>query len=369
MKSSMGIALACLLLPSSAWAVLDVDAGPDVTLECESETGTEYTLNGAVTDEEGLTFEWTADNDVTLQNDDTLTPTGSFPVGDTIVDLSATTELDSGEDSVTVTVEDSTPPVVRASVRPYFLWPPNHQMQEVEVRLQVEDACASEDDFEVELLSATSNEPDNSTGDGNTVDDIQGADDGEDDRDILLRAERRGNGDGRVYTLTYRVTDLAGNGTEVEATVHVPHDASDLRDMIARHGGDRDEFEPICPLPRDAAEEFLNVLPSVADFDSAKACVKACSTWSRGCSGIVGGTNRCVRAEIRAVAALQSQICKNEDDRTERRRCDNDLRRDRRTSRTSEVRESAKGAEICTDAATECEEMCNDYFFVEPFDE
>ena len=56
-----------------------------------------------MTDEEGLAFEWTADNDVTLQNDDTLTPTGSFPVGATIVDLSATTELDSGEDSVTVT--------------------------------------------------------------------------------------------------------------------------------------------------------------------------------------------------------------------------------------------------------------------------
>ena len=91
---------------------------------------------------------------------------------------------------------------------PFYLWPPNHSMHEVEVRVRVRDRCSGEDDLEVELVDVLeSNEPDNGTGDGNTTNDIQGADIGSDDRDVMLRAERAGNGNGRVYTLTYRVTD------------------------------------------------------------------------------------------------------------------------------------------------------------------
>lgn len=367
MKFLMGIVMACLCLPSSAWAVLDVDAGPDVTLECEGQNGTRYTLNGSVPAEDGLTFEWTTDPEVVLHDDDTLTPTGSFPLGESIVQLTANTELDSGEDSVTVTVEDSTPPVVRARVRPYFLWPPNHQMREVEVRLRIDDSCASAEEYEVELVSVTSNEPDNGKGDGNTVDDIQDADIGSDDRNLLLRAERSGNGDGRIYTLTYRVSDASGNATDVEATVHVPHDASALRDLIAHRSGDRGEFEPICPLPADAAEQFLSVVPSVADFGSLNACVKACRTWSNGCLGIIGGAQQCVRSEVKSVLALEKQLCNEEDNRGERRRCANNLRREQRSSRNAEHRENAKGRAICADAASECVEMCNDYAFIEPF--
>ena len=62
-----------------------------------------------------------------------------------------------------------------------------------------------------------SDEPDNGPGDGNTDNDIQEADPGTDDRNFLLRSERSGNGDGRVYTIAYSVTDCSGNSTPAVA--------------------------------------------------------------------------------------------------------------------------------------------------------
>jgi endo-1,4-beta-xylanase len=41
-----------------------------------------------------------------------------------------------------------------------------------------------------------------------------------------LRAERLGNGNGRVYTITYTATDKAGNVITKSVEVSVPHDKS-----------------------------------------------------------------------------------------------------------------------------------------------
>ena len=75
-----------------------------------------------------------------------------------------------------------------------------------------------------------SDESDNAVGvgDGNTHNDMQAADGSldADDRVFLLRAERAGKGDGRIYTITFRVTDDAGNDTVASCTVEVPHNAS-----------------------------------------------------------------------------------------------------------------------------------------------
>ena len=54
--------------------------------------------------------------------------------------------------------------------------------------------------------------------------DIEGADTGTEDYEFLLRAERDGGGDGRVYTITYTATDSSGNSAAASATVTVPHD-------------------------------------------------------------------------------------------------------------------------------------------------
>lgn len=111
---------------------------------------------------------------------------------------------------------DLIPPVIEVSVTPKVLWPPNHRY--VEVRAAV---MASDDDDpspRIRLVSVTSNEPDNGTGDGNTLNDIVLID----QRTFKLRAERSGSGTGRVYTLTYEAEDAAGNRALALAQVSVP---------------------------------------------------------------------------------------------------------------------------------------------------
>ncbi|HEX2989866.1 MAG TPA: hypothetical protein VHO49_04265, partial [Anaerolineales bacterium] len=72
----------------------------------------------------------------------------------------------------------------------------------------------------ITLVSVTSNEPDNAPGmdDGNTTDDIVIVD----DFNFKLRAERSDTGTGRIYTITYMVTDACGNSTTQSVTVTVP---------------------------------------------------------------------------------------------------------------------------------------------------
>jgi hypothetical protein len=97
----------------------------------------------------------------------------------------------------------------------------DHKM--VPVNVTVDAADNGSGIASIVLASVTSNEPDNGTGDGSTVNDIQDAEIGTYDTSISLRAERSGNGNGRIYTITYRITDLAGNITMESVDVSVPH--------------------------------------------------------------------------------------------------------------------------------------------------
>jgi hypothetical protein len=107
---------------------------------------------------------------------------------------------------------------------PAVLWPPNHEMVPVHIQVTAQDLCGPV--TQIVLSSVVSSEPDDAAGftDGATVDDIQGAGPGAFDTDLLLRAERDGQGPGRVYTLTYQATDGAGNTGSGVADVTVPHD-------------------------------------------------------------------------------------------------------------------------------------------------
>lgn len=106
------------------------------------------------------------------------------------------------------------PPSASAAVTPDVLWPPNHKYVTVTATVN-----ASSDVSAISLLSVTSNEPDNGLGDGDKANDIVILDDFTFD----LRAERSGAGSGRIYTITYQVTNVCGNSTRVTATVTVPH--------------------------------------------------------------------------------------------------------------------------------------------------
>ena len=121
----------------------------------------------------------------------------------------------SDHDPVIVGMCETTPPEVTVTANPYLLWPPDHRYRDVTATVSVTDA---DPDATATLVSVTSNEPDNGEDDGNTVNDIVIVD----DFHFRLRAERSGVGTGRVYTITYEVTDACGNSTLASATVTVP---------------------------------------------------------------------------------------------------------------------------------------------------
>lgn len=71
----------------------------------------------------------------------------------------------------------------------------------------------------VRITRVTSDEPEEGAGDGNTTEDIVLA---ADSRSVKLRSERGGGNKGRVYTITFEVSDASGNVGTATATVTVP---------------------------------------------------------------------------------------------------------------------------------------------------
>jgi len=192
-------------------------AGPDVTAEMNSTEGASVNLDGsASTDPDGdaLTYIWNWSEGSASG----VKPTIVLPYGSTVVTLT----VDDGKggvstDSVTINVADTSPPALKVTVSPGILWPPDHQYVNVLPSVIVSDISAR--NVQVTLLSVTSSEPDFGLGDGDTADDIVVNADGS----IYLRSERSGAGSGRIYTITYKATDTAGNTTTSSASVLVPH--------------------------------------------------------------------------------------------------------------------------------------------------
>jgi hypothetical protein len=143
-----------------------------------------------------------------------------FDVGTTTVTCTSTAGPTC---SFTVTVNDTEPPVITTS-GPKTLWPPNHKYVTFNVGdlvSSVSDNCDSSIGISsVHITRVTSDEPNNSGGDGNTTNDIVIA---ADCKSVQLRAERMGGKNGRVYTITLSVTDSAGNTGAATVQVTVPH--------------------------------------------------------------------------------------------------------------------------------------------------
>ena len=135
--------------------------------------------------------------------------------------------------NVTVQV-DMSPPIINLRSTQMTLFPPDHKYTIIEVGQLVEsvsDNCTSIDAGAVVIEKVTSDEADNSTGDGDTVNDIEIA---AGCRSVKLRAERDGNGNGRVYKITLTVSDSAGGGAQsgnigrVDYKVSVPKNHNGL---------------------------------------------------------------------------------------------------------------------------------------------
>jgi hypothetical protein len=114
------------------------------------------------------------------------------------------------------TPTDTEPPAVTLSVTPDILWSPNHKMIAITPTITATDNV--DPNPHVELVGVTMTEPDDAQGDGHTMNDVQVTPDGE----IFVRSERSGKGGSRVYTITFRATDAAGNTAFASADVVVP---------------------------------------------------------------------------------------------------------------------------------------------------
>jgi len=115
---------------------------------------------------------------------------------------------------------DETPPEISGvSASPEVLWPANHKMVEVTVTVEAADNSGHVP------MSATvkveCNESEDSQGDGNTEPDWEYTDD---PLVVLLKAERAGGGNGRIYTITVACVDPSGNASSETVEVAVPRD-------------------------------------------------------------------------------------------------------------------------------------------------
>lgn len=226
--------LALVLFAPSSWAqtVPVADAGADIIEECTDEDDTRVILDGSgSTDADGdaLEYRWTGPAIARQQPVEGVNPQVSLPLGVHLIILTVTDNLDGMDsDTVEVTIEDTTPPDFEVSEDPRELWPPNHKYERVSIRRfidSVSDDCDVDlDEDDVVIDRAASDEPENSTGDGNTEDDIVLVDDC---RALELRAERRGSSNGRVYTAELIVSDSSGNESREEIEVaNVPKSRS-----------------------------------------------------------------------------------------------------------------------------------------------
>ncbi len=105
---------------------------------------------------------------------------------------------------------DTQPPTISGvSAVPSSLWPPNKKMVKVTINYTSADACGGPVGC---TLSVSSNE--GSSADWQVID----------AHHVNLRADRNGNGNGRVYTITIECTDVSGNQSTSQVQVTVPHD-------------------------------------------------------------------------------------------------------------------------------------------------
>lgn len=174
----------------------------------------------------GYTWTQVGGPSVALTGANTPSPTFSAPnvgVGGTLLTfkLAVSDGPASAADSVQIVIQNvNDPPVCTlAQASPNLLWPPNHMMVPVTIT-GITDP--SNEAVTVTFGAVTQDEPVNGLGDGDTSPDaaVSG-------NHILLRAERAGTGNGRVYKVLFTATNTDGAFCSGSVKVSVPHSKKD----------------------------------------------------------------------------------------------------------------------------------------------
>jgi hypothetical protein len=175
-------------------------------------------------DGDALTFAWTQVSGPTVVLSDSSSSTPSFTAplvsvgGETLVFRLTVDDGLGGvsSDEVSVRVLNVAAPPNCALAKPVTLWPPNHKMVPVAVT-GVTDP--DNDQVIITILGITQDEPVNGLGDGDTSPDAAISGD-----KALIRSERAGMGDGRVYKINFKAENILGGNCIGAVAVCVPHD-------------------------------------------------------------------------------------------------------------------------------------------------
>jgi hypothetical protein len=206
------------------------DAGLDQTVD----EGVLVTLDGNASgdpDGDPITYAWRQLSGLPVTLSDAAGAAPSFvapvtgPGGTTLVfELTVSDGLLGNEpaagepdERVTVNVVNVNDPPLCSAARPSaaLLWPPNHKMVQVGI-LGLADP--NDDRLQIVIAGVTQDEPVSGAGDAATSPDaVIQAD------TVLLRAERLGDGNGRIYRVAFVAVDDQGGSCASSVDVAVPH--------------------------------------------------------------------------------------------------------------------------------------------------
>lgn len=199
----------------------------------ENPTGTPHTVTATLTDENGdavanedVEFEASGANSASgsastdSSGQATFTYTGNNAGSDVITACYDADDDGSCEATASATKDwiNSPPDCSGVTASQESLWPPNHKLRSITLS---GGSDPDGDSVTLSVTGVTQDEPLNGRGDGDTAPDARS---GASSNEVLLRAERSGTGDGRVYEISFTGDDGRGGRCQGSVTVGVPHD-------------------------------------------------------------------------------------------------------------------------------------------------